>query len=202
MKTNFQDDKELIKHLQKGDERAYQYLVDMHYRRLCVFANSLVHDVFLAEDIVQNVLLKVWKKRNRLKDDFNIKGYLSRSVYNEFIDQQRKQSALPLELKYIDALTEIVEDNNTERLSKLVAIVKKEIQNLPPKCREVFMLSKQEGLTNIEISGYLNISVKTVENQITKAFRTLRKKLDGKMGTILFLLFDVEVLETDKTNIS
>jgi RNA polymerase sigma-70 factor (ECF subfamily) len=69
--------------------------------------------------------------------------------------------------------------------------VKLEIENLPPKCKQTFLLSKQEGLTNMEIAEYLNVSIKSVEAHITKAFSILRKKVGDKMNGILFLLFGI-----------
>lgn len=189
MAYNYTNNEILIKRLKKGDEKAYAFLLDEYYHRLCVYANSLVKDHDKAEDIVQNVFLKTWEQRERLKSDFSIKSFFYKSVYNEFIDQYRKnQSTLALEKKYIEALDTIIEEKDVESIERLIAIVEREIQNLPPKCKEVFMLSKREGLTNIEISEYQNISIKTVEAQITKAFSILRKKLD-KLDVILFLLF-------------
>ncbi|WP_243456827.1 sigma factor-like helix-turn-helix DNA-binding protein [Polaribacter batillariae] len=79
-----------------------------------------------------------------------------------------------------------MEENSLE---KLILLVKKEIENLPPKCKKTFVLSKQEGLTNIEIAEYLNISIKSVEAHITKAFSILRKTLGNKTNGVLFLLF-------------
>ena len=190
MGKGFFNNKFLIKRLKNGDEAAYAYLVDTHHHGLCTFANSLVNDSFQAQDIVQNVFLALWKKRNSLPEDFNIKSFLSRSVYNEFIDQYRKnQSLLALEKKYVDALNLVVEDEDPQAIARLMNIVKKEIVTLPPKCREVFVLSRQEGLTNIEISKYLKISTKTVEGHITRAFTILRKKVGDKTDMLLFLLF-------------
>ncbi|CAN0596932.1 unnamed protein product, partial [Laminaria digitata] len=77
---------------------------------------------------------------------------------------------------------------------KIIERIGKEVQNLPPKCREVFILSRKDGLTNVEISDYLNISIKTVEAQITKAFSVLRNKLGDKYDTILFLVFDTKMV--------
>ena len=68
-------------------------------------------------------------------------------------------------------------------------IVKKEIDKLPPKCKQTFLLSKKEGLTNIEIAEYLNVSIKSVEAHITKAFSILRKSIGNKVEGSLFLLF-------------
>ena len=144
----------------------------------------------IIEDIVQNVFMSIWKNRNKLKEQFVVKSYLYRSVYNEFIDQYRKTKAIfILEKKYIDALTYIVEEEDEKSLEKLMDIVKKEIDKLPPKCKQTFLLSKKEGLTNIEIAEYLNVSIKSVEAHITKAFSILRKSIGNKVEGILFLLF-------------
>ncbi|MCH9659655.1 MAG: sigma-70 family RNA polymerase sigma factor, partial [Bacteroidetes bacterium] len=143
-----------------------------------------------AEDIIQNVFIKLWQQRRALKPNLSIKSFLYKSVYNEFIDQYRKQqSIMLLEKKYIETLDTIVENKDERYIERLIAIVKLEIQNLPPKCKQTFLLSKQDGLTNIEISEYLNISIKTVESHITKAFNILRKKGGDKMNSILFILF-------------
>ena len=190
MKIAFLSDKEFISSLKKGDSKGYQFLVTSYHQKLCVYANSLTNDSDLAEDIVQNVFMSIWKNRNKLKDQFVVKSYLYKSVYNEFIDQYRKKKAvLTLEKKHIDALTYIVEEEDEKSLEKLISIVKKEIDKLPPKCKQTFLLSKEEGLTNLEISEYLNISIKSVEAHITKAFSVLRKSIGNKVNGILFLLF-------------
>lgn len=134
--------------------------------------------------------MSIWKNRIKLKEKFNLKSYLYRSVYNEFIDQYRRnKTVLTLEKKHIDALTYIVEEEDEKSIDKLINIVKKEIEKLPPKCKQTFLLSKQEGLTNIEIADYLNTSIKSVEAHITKAFRILRESIGDKIDVILFLLF-------------
>ena len=77
----------------------------------------------------------------------------------------------------------------------LIALVKEEIQHLPPKCKEMFLLSKQEGLTNIGIAQYLKISMKAVERQMTRVFSIIREKIGDELQTILFLLFDSELVD-------
>lgn len=186
----FTDNIQLINALKLGEPKAYTYLVDSYHHKLCAYAFSLTNDKDLAEDIVQNVFIRVWKKREHLKSEFSINGFLYRSVYNEFIDEYRKnRPVFRLEKKYIDALSTIVEGPDNHSIDKLIAMVKKEIKNLPPKCKEVFLLSKEEGLTNIEIAEYKEISIKSVEAHITKAFSILRKTVGDKMNGVLFLLF-------------
>lgn len=191
MHYNFKDNSNLILNLKRGNEKAYSFLVNCYNHQLCVYANSLVNDKALAEDIVQNVYVKTWERRHYLREGFSIKSFLYKSVYNEYIDQYRKnRSVTILEKKYIEALDTIVESDYNV-LEKLYLMVQKEIQNLPPKCKNIFLLSKKEGLSNIEISEYLNISTKTVEAHITKAFCLIRERvnLDLNTGAILFLLF-------------
>lgn len=193
MSSIFTNDQSLIRALKKGDPKAYNFLVDTYHHKLCIYAHGLTKDHDLSEDIVQNVFEYVWKNRLKLKDEFSVKNYLYRAIYNEFIDQYRKRkSVLEIERKYTEALNRVVKEEDETSFIKLVAIVKKEIENLPPKCKQTFLLSKQEGLTNIEISEYLDISIKSVEAHITKAFSILREKVGNRVGQILFLLFGKE----------
>jgi RNA polymerase sigma-70 factor (ECF subfamily) len=187
---DYNDNNVLIDALKNGDEKAYAYLIDTYHHKLCVYANSLVKNIYSAEDIVQNVFIKVWEQRTRLKSDHALKSFLYKLVYNEFIDLYRKnQSLFSLEKSYYDALNSIVFEDDSESFQRVLNVVNKEIQNLPPKCKEVFILSKKEGLTNIEIAEHLDVSVKTVEAQITKAFSILRTSLEEKIKNVLFLLF-------------
>ncbi|GAL64189.1 MULTISPECIES: RNA polymerase sigma factor [Algibacter] len=185
----------LIKGLKKGSTAAYTQLVDLFHQKLCVYAYSLTHDHSTAEDIVQNVFVSIWQKREKLKDDFNLKNYLYKSIYNQFIDLYRKEKAtIALEKKYIEALDTVVEDQDNN-IENLISLVKQEIQNLPPKCKQTFILSRQEGLTNVEIAEYQKVSIKTVEAQITKAFSIIRKNIGSKTSGILFLLFGKHALK-------
>lgn len=190
MKEVYSDNTKLIQALKTGDPKAYTYLVNTYHHKLCVYAYSFTHDHNLSEDIVQNVFMRIWNKRDNLKDDFVINNLLYKSVYNEFIDQYRSQKSFyPLEKKYIDALNTIVENEEEHSLERIIKLVKREIQNLPPKCKEIFLLSKEEGLTNIEIAEYKNVSIKSVEAHITKAFSILRNSLGEKADLYLFLMF-------------
>lgn len=137
--------------------------------------------------------ISIWRIRLKLKDDFAVKSYLYQSVYNEFLNQERNRvHAIPLDKKNIDALSSILEEENEKSLDRLMNLVKREIENLPPKCKQTFLLSKQEGLNNIEISEYLNVSIKSVETHMTKAFSILRKTVGEKMDGVLFLLFGIQ----------
>jgi RNA polymerase sigma-70 factor (ECF subfamily) len=190
MIDNYLDNSQFIEALKLGDSKAYTILVDIYHHKLCIYAYSLTNDQNAAEDIVQNVFIRTWKKRNQLRSDFEIRSFLYKSVYNEFIDEYRKQKlVVPLEKKYIDALTTIVENEDEHALERKIKLIKREIQKLPPKCQEIFMLSKLEGLTNMEIAEYKQLTVKSVEAHITKAFNILRKSIGDDIHIVRFLLF-------------
>jgi RNA polymerase sigma-70 factor (ECF subfamily) len=190
MQQLYTDNSQLINALRLGDSKAYSFLMDTYHHKLCVYAYNLTKDQDIAEDIVQNVFVRTWKKRKNLKTDFSISSFLYKSVYNEFINQYRKEKPFfPLEKKHMNAISAIAEDDDKHSLERSIKLIKQEIQKLPPKCMEVFLLSKEEGLTNAEIAEYKNLSIKTVEKHISKAFNILRKALFGKLDTYLFLLF-------------
>ncbi len=190
MGIDFSNNKTLVGHLKKGHEDAFAYLMDAYHKKLCVYAKSLCRDIYIAEDIVQNIFLNIWEKRRKLKETHSIQSYLYQSVYNEFINQHRKKTSLiTLEKEYIKTLNTILEEEDTDELTKLITLVKQEIKELPPKCKKIFIMGKQEGLTYAEIAEHLNISFRTVENQTSKAFAIIREKVGDKMHTILFLLF-------------
>lgn len=187
---NYDDNDLLIEQLQKGNEKAYIYLVDTYNKRLFGYALTLTNDHAQAEDILQNVFLKAWKQRKKIGIKSSLQNYLFKSVYNEFINQyKKKRSTMILEQKYFASLEKAININDDQSFEGLIARITLEIQSLPPKCREVFILSKKEGLTNIEISEYLNVSIKTVEAQITKAFGILRGRLDQKYKSIFIHIF-------------
>lgn len=186
---DFSDNAKLIENLINGEEKAYMFLLDKFHRKLNAYALTLVHDHSMAQDIVQNVFLKTWKNKKKLNPEFSIQSFLYKSVYNEFINNYQKNRAMMLlQQKYLESMQQVMENTDESSMGLMIEIVNKEIQNLPPKCQKVFIMSKKEGLTNIEISEYLNISIKTVEAQITKAFGILREKLGEKYKTILFML--------------
>jgi RNA polymerase sigma-70 factor (family 1) len=187
---DFEDNIILMESLKNGDEKAYKFLLNKFHRKLNAYALTLVNDHSMAQDIVQNVFLKTWKNRNKLNPEFSIQSFLYKSVYNEFINTyQQNKAMMLLQQKYVDSLQQVVETTDENSIERMLAIINREIQNLPPKCQNVFILSKKEGLTNIEIAEHLEISIKTVEAQISKAFKILKEKLKDNYNMMLFLLF-------------
>ncbi|WP_251806801.1 sigma-70 family RNA polymerase sigma factor [Arenibacter sp. H213] len=190
MDQQFKDGTHLAQQLKLGNSKAYDFLMDSLYQKLCTYAYSLTKDHGNAEDIVQNVFVEVWINRMNINPDHSIFNYFYRSVYNCFIDQYRKNKpVIYLEKKYLEAIDLVVQDEH-ENLDELIKLVHLEIDKLPSKCKEIFLLNKRDGLTHTEISEYLNISSKTVEGHMTRAFKKLGEKLGDKVQPIFFILFD------------
>ncbi|AOW11349.1 RNA polymerase sigma factor [Flavobacterium gilvum] len=187
---SFDDNTFLMQSLTNGEEKAYEFLLNKFHKKLHTYALTLVNDYSMAQDIVQNVFLKTWKNRNKLNPEFSIQSFLYKSVYNEFINNyQQNKAMMLLQKKYIESIQHVVETTDESSIERMLVIINKEIQNLPTKCQQVFILSKKEGLTNIEIAEHLDVSIKTVEAQISKAYKILKEKLKDKKNMVLLLLF-------------
>lgn len=186
------DHNTLINQLISENEEAYVLLVELYYKKLLVYAYSLCNDYAQAQDIVQNVFLRVWERRGNLMVKQSVSGLLHRAVYNEFIDTVRKNKpSYPLDELYWSALNYAVDEANNTILEDKISLVKKEVEQLPTKCKQVFLLSKQDGLTNIEIATYLNISIKTVEYQIAHAYKAIRKGAEVKIKNLVLMFFSM-----------
>ncbi|WP_459212769.1 RNA polymerase sigma factor [Aquimarina rhabdastrellae] len=191
MESKFKHKNLLLNELKSGNEKAFTFLMEKYHHQLCTYANSLTKNPDESKDIVQTVFIKLWNKRMDIEYILSIKSYLYKSVYNEFLNSIRGARELSsLEKEHIKAIDNIIVEEKDNSLEKKINIINQEIQNLPPKCKKVFILSKQEGLTHNEISEYLSISIKTVENHITKAFKILRDNIKDNYNSILFLLFN------------
>jgi len=167
--------KEFILLLKSGDEFAFTELVNKYNKRLFAYAISLSGDYSLAKDIVQDVFIKTYEFRKRLNPEFSIAGFLYRSIYNQFINTYHKnKSLLKVQDEYVRFLNQIIDETSDSEFDRLIKIVNESIKKLPKRCKEIFVLSKKEGYTNLEISEILNISIKTVEAQITIAFKSIR----------------------------
>jgi len=183
--TTKKEIKVLIKQLVEGRESAYMSVIDIYYNKLIVYAYGLTNDLALGEDLVQNVFMKLWENRKKIKIKESLKSFLYKSVYNEFVNNYRKkQSIRVLDRVYWDTFNTIVDEDNVNLLEDKIAVVKQGIEQLPNKCRQIFILSKQDGLTNSEISEYLNISIKSVEAHITNAYKAIRNNVIPKVNNV------------------
>ena len=171
-----QQDTLLYIKIKEGDREAFNRLFEKHYNRLCNFAKGILKNNDHAEETVQDVFISIWE--NRLKTEINrsviafLYTCVKNKAYNRIIkDRTRKK----YESKYGEqTIIPVEQENDTKMYSGFMLLIKKAIHELPEKCREIFEMSRFEGLTYDEIADFLNISVKTVENQMGIAFKKLR----------------------------
>lgn len=167
--------------LKKGDEQAFQTIYERHYKSLFSFINSYTNDPSLTSDIIQDTFVKLWEKKKNIDEKTSILAFLNTIAYHIFIDNYRKKKR---EKEHLDtytyqSLVKITEDDQ-DVFNERVAKIKVAIEELPPKCQEVFRLSKFEGFKYAEIAQRMNISIKTVEAQMGKAFSSIRNKVKPK----------------------
>lgn len=172
------DKNEFIALLRKGDDEAFTQLVNLYSRRLFAYAASLSGDHSMAKDIVQEVFLKTFENRKKLNSNYSIEGFLYRVTYNLFVNMYyRNKVQLKIHDEYLRYLNQIIESDDDHKIRESLDNVNKSIRKLPKNCKKIFLLSKKQGYTNKEISEILNISIKTVESQITIAFKKIREDL-------------------------
>jgi len=177
-----------IKH---GDEQAFELLYRKYYARLCSFSTKFLNDPEAAHEIVQDVFAKIWECREDIDPESSIKSYLFKITQNQSINNLRRRK---VESKYIEIYKLVYIDKfEPSVIESLIAKeldenVLRSIGNLPIQCRKIFELSRSEGLKYKEIAETLNISIKTVEAQMSKALRSLRIELRDYIN-ILALLY-------------
>jgi RNA polymerase sigma-70 factor (ECF subfamily) len=186
------EDNELFLKIKAGDEQAFQALFRKYYSAMCHFARQFLNDSELAEETVQDMFVKIWEKRDMLNIDSSVKHYLFRSVRNHCLNQiqhdkiKKQYATMVLE----SAHQEINGDQYFLEVD-LIQRIEKSIDSLPPKRKEIFRLSREQGMKYKEIAETLNISVKTVEAQMGLALKHLREELKDFSNHLItmFMIF-------------
>ena len=158
-----------------------------NYRPLCLYALHYVADPVTVEDIVQDSFAALWERLQTGQAVANRRAYLYMMVRNRCLDHLRKAGIKTEELKPYDTYG-IIEDDDAQERAVIEARLWTAIDSLPEKCREVFLLSKRDGLKYEEIAQELGISENTVRNQISKALKTLKEGA-GKIISFFFAFF-------------
>ncbi len=188
---------ELIKLIKKGDEKAFRIVFNSYFPRLLAFSKEYVNDGEVAKNLVQESFLRLWEKRQTLKNGSNLKAFLFQILRNSSLnylkaekvkqkyEERLKHSYNELELNH-GALKQL--DFDAVSFKELTVIIEKTIQDLPPQCKRVFELSRYELLKNREIAEQLGISVKAVEGQMSKALKQLRTQLKKHFPSEMFTI--------------
>ena len=192
MEYSPQYEQHIIPEIRNGNEEAYQSVYYHYYESLCNYAMSFIRNREKAEDIVQEVFLKLWIKRASLKTGGSLKPYLYKMTYNEFVNTFRKDNRYQEELDIfkVVALSSVIQESE-EAWQYSLKRMKDAIDNLPPRCKEIFLMHKRDGLKQKEIAESLCISVKTVENQVAKALKSLREKLVAETFQVFFFVRNI-----------
>lgn len=187
------ENQKLSEGLRKGDKSVLDEVYSLYHKQIFAFALSYLKNKEDAYDIVQEVFINIWNHRADLKKDARIEPLIYTATKNAVISFFRKKST---EKKYLEYLGNATISNNlgAEELTDfgfLEEEYKTLTDQLPEKRKEVFILSRQKGLTNKEIAQQLDISEKTVENQLTKALAFFKDKFGsgGFLGLLFFHLF-------------
>ncbi len=168
-------DKELINKIKNGNEPAFDALFRKYYASLARFAMMFTKNEDNADEIVQSFFVRLWEQKEGLKINSSVKSYFYTSVRNTALNFLKKEKTRNIYQKKHEAESknDILDIEN----NKITKIYETAVNNLPERTKEVFVLSKNEGLTYKEIADYLQISAKTVENNMGIAFKKLREML-------------------------
>ena len=172
------NDRDLLERLRQGDTAAFDAIFRTWYGPLVGTAERMLRDRAVAEELVQDVMLELWRRRESLAADGSAQAYLFQATRNRVLNHLRhlkiEQRSEP------EVQSEVASTPHADAAvvqEELDVAVQRAVQALPDRCREVFELSRVHGLKYAEIAKSLGISVKTVEAQMGKALRLLRERL-------------------------
>jgi len=170
---------DIFKKIKRDDKEAFEILFKNLYSELCIFAIKYVKNLELAEEFVQDVFFKLWMNRKHINIKQNIKSYIYTSVKNKCLIYIQHQKVKTEYAKLIFNNTSGNSYNTDERIesNELEEIIEKTLDSFPDRMKNIFILSRYEGLKYQEIANKLSISVKTVEANISKALKIFKRKL-------------------------
>ena len=172
------DERELLERIRRGEEDAFDAMFRLHYPPLVGLAEGMLRSRAVAEEVVQDVMLELWRRREALAVEESLRAYLFRATRNRALNhlrhdrvERRGEPHLVGEVADQPAAPSVLVEEEIE------VALRAAVSELPDRCREVFELSRVHGLRYAEIASALGISVKTVEAQMGKALRILRDRL-------------------------
>lgn len=183
-------EQKLLDNIKKGTEESYKQLFDKYYLQLTIYANKFVNDLDQSRELVQDLFVRIYEKRDQINIHTSLKAHLYQSIRNScinYIKQRQTQATHHENIKYINNGSDI---NISEQIleTELEYQVLHALKQLPDQCRKVFQMNRFEGLKNQEIADRLSISKRTVETHISKALKILRKELSTylKIAILVF----------------
>ena len=166
--------------IETGTESWFKGVFDENYEYIRNYLFYLSGDIKLAEDLVQDVFMRLWEKRNSVKNE-SVRAFLFTIARNNFLKNRRQHK---YDLKFRSTYFEQTEHKSPEYLMELKEFdrkLQKTIAGMPEKCRVIYLMNRIDEMTYAEIAGSLKVSVKAVEKQMSKALRILQNELGRKM---------------------
>lgn len=173
--------------IRQGNKRAFEQVFKTYYSRLCLFALKYLGDEASAEEVVQDLFLRIWEKRHQIEIETSLKAYLYRAVRNSCLNELKHQQ---VEQNYRAHQQQVADDYEEMPDPELGQRIHQAIEKLPENHREVFTMNRFEGLRYKDIAEKLGISVKTVESYMTKSLKFLRKELVDYLPVVLALFLE------------
>lgn len=172
-------EKKILKRIKEGDIKQFEGLFKEYYEMLCHFAIKYVKNIEQSEEVVQDTFYNIWKNKETLNITASIKAYLYTAVRNNCLQVLRTRS---LDIKYENYykshyVNESISPSDELNAKELSNVINKALNSLPERCREIFKMSRYEGLKYHEIAEKLSISIKTVEANMGKALKHFRSYL-------------------------
>ncbi|OYX79904.1 MAG: hypothetical protein B7Y83_19020 [Flavobacteriales bacterium 32-34-25] len=189
--VNKYNDIDLVKRLQENEEEALTIIYKEYWEIMYLAAYNLVKDRSVCEDIVQEVFISLWQRREKLQIKVSLKSYLYTSTVYKVYDHFDKNKKM-LKGELFDNFENKIETSNPETKlmhEELIHHLDSIIDTLPDKCKEVYKLSRENMLSNKEIAEQLNISQRTVEGHISKALKILKESLGVAVSIEFITLF-------------
>ena len=177
-KIDIREENELLASISQGDRQAFRQVFEQYFEYLVSTVYQLSGNVELGRDVAQEVFLDIWRKRSQIHVRSSLKSYLRRAAINRMLDKFRANKHYFTDLEDApEIVAQTVSPQQQLEEQDLQTLVQQTVNQLPEKCRLVFVLSRYEGFSHKEIAQQLDISPKTIENQITKALKLLRQAI-------------------------
>ena len=175
-----------------SNPKAFEKVFHAYYRPLANFAFQYLQDHDEAEEIVQEAFSAIWQKREGLEIKTNLRSYLYGAVRNGCLNNLKHQKVIQNHEVY--AMGQAEEDaSDTLELDELQSMIDAALDQLPEKCRQIFEMSRYDGMKYTEIADELGISIKTVETQMSRALKVMRRELRHYLP--VFLLWVIQAIE-------
>lgn len=184
--TKLITDQGLAESIKNSNQGVFELVFNYYYSGLVIYADQIIKNIEISEDIVQSVFMKLWETRETIEIR-SFRSYFMQCVKNRCIDHLRSLQVKQRFDNRIPEVDHLVMEEDLWTKNELTELLEKAVEDLAPRCREIFWMSRYENLKIAEIAEKLGISKRTVETQISKALKILRVKLVDYLS--LFILY-------------